>query len=266
MLTNPLSQETAREISALHPDGDRFYRLFNPAFPLEVLTPISIEESEKICQLKKTMSMSIDLREALDGLPWEILPRIGVFNSQSVWSRVQVSDAYSRFQQTGHLIWAIKQPQPTPNSLLLNHWSQTVMCITEYDRMQGARGFEVTPGISGSLVDEAARQYVFWPPSSLEMELRDQKWQVCAVSDNILNGEVISLLPAEMPKSPWELIFLCLISSQDEKTKQTFFDTGLSPRQGLIAYLRLLESVLKRTEILDGVPDYRKIKEKDLIL
>ena len=47
---------------------------------------------------------------------------------------------------------------------------------------------------------------------------------------------------------------------------QALFDTGISPRQGFIAYLRLLRQVLSRTKVFDGVDDYRKIIEKEITL
>jgi hypothetical protein len=55
------------------------------------------------------------------------------------------------------------------------------------------------------------------------------------VSDNIANGEVFTALPDVMVKSAWELIFLLLISpEQNEDIYQALFDTGLCPRQGNI--------------------------------
>jgi hypothetical protein len=52
-----------------------------------------------------------------------------------------------------------------------------------------------------------------------------------------------------MKKAPWELIFLLLTSQGDKKTLQA-----------------LLESAQRRSEAFDGIPDYRKIKERDLVL
>ena len=105
-----------------------------------------------------------------------------------------------------------------------------------------------------------------WPPAALDIELREKKWQPCMASENILNGEVLRLLSPDMSKGAWELLFLLLTPSTDEKSLQALLDTGLSPRQGFIAYLRLLESALRRSESFDDIPDYRKIKERDLVL
>ena len=143
----------------------------------------------------------------------------------------------------------------------MNHWTQQAIYITNYSPLIGAQGIELAPGRPTE-----PRTVFEWPPMALDIEFHEKKWQPVIVSNNILNGEILSLLPSEMKKSPWELIFLLLISSNDKKTIQTLLDTGLSPRQGLFAYLRLLGAALKRSETFDDIPDYRKIQEKDLIM
>ena len=103
----------------------------------------------------------------------------------------------------------------------------------------------------------------------LEFELTEKasRWQPVRVSDNIASGEVFSSLPGMMTKAPWELIFLLLLSKeQHSDTLQALFDTGLCPRQGLIAYIRLLEQVQQRAESWEGVPTHRKITEFEIFL
>ena len=103
----------------------------------------------------------------------------------------------------------------------------------------------------------------------LEFELTEKasRWQPVRVSDNIASGEVFSTLPGVMTKAPWELIFLLLLSKeQHSETLQALFDTGLCPRQGLIAYIRLLEQVQQRAESWEGVPSHRKITEFEIFL
>ena len=105
--------------------------------------------------------------------------------------------------------------------------------------------------------------------NSLEFELTEKasRWQPVRVSDNIASGEVFSTLPGVMTKAPWELIFLLLLSKeQHSETLQALFDTGLCPRQGLIAYIRLLEQVQQRAESWEGVPSHRKITEFEIFL
>ena len=140
------------------------------------------------------------------------------------------------------------------------------MLLTEYDQERGAKGYEIR-GQSGAV------DFFSWPPLALELELTEAstRWQVhplrthaprrgnpsithhrvCShlsqpvrVSENIASGEVLSSLPPMMAKSAWELIFLLLVSpEEDADVYQALFDTGLCPRQGLIAYIRLLEQV-----------------------
>jgi hypothetical protein len=70
-----------------------------------------------------------------------------------------------------------------------------------------------------------------------------------------------------MKKAPWELLLLLLINPDERPdAMQALFDTGLCPRQGLIAYMRLLEQVMLRSEAWEGLPSYRKIIEKDIVI
>lgn len=51
-----------------------------------------------------------------------------------------------------------------------------------------------------------------------------------------------------------------------DAVRQALLDTGLSPRRGLIAYLRLLSKVVQRGAVIDDIPDYRTIREQEVIL
>jgi len=59
-----------------------------------------------------------------------------------------------------------------------------VQHVTEYDPKIGAKGYEVTPGLSGTLVNPSTRKEVIWPPYALELELRERKWQVLAAAES----------------------------------------------------------------------------------
>ena len=99
------------------------------------------------------------------------------------------------------------------------------------------------------------------------MTEKSSRWQAVRVSDNIASGEVFATLPSVMTKAPWELIFLLLLSPDEHaETLQALFDTGLCPRQGLIAYIRLLDQVQQREESWEGVPAHRKIMEYEIFL
>lgn len=143
----------------------------------------------------------------------------------------------------------------------MNHWSQQAILITDYSLTGGATGIELLAGTGV----QGGNTYI-WPPAALDMEYKQRKWQAVLASDNIYNGNILSLLSTDMKKGAWELLFLLITSSTDTKTLNALLDTGLSPRQGFIAYLRLLEAALKRSEAFNDIPDYRKIKERDLVL
>jgi len=245
-----------------HADGESFLRLFHPAFPMKILEPLSIDAAEEFVNVKRSVSMEgSDMDEVLQsGLPWEVLPKLGINDFHGVWSKNQTSSAYDKYRHTGHIVWAAKTSKLQPNCVLLNHWKQEAILLTEYSPSEGARGVTLVPGAGG-----IGQEYV-WPSASLDIELKEKRWQPVLVSENILNGEILSYLALDMKKGPWELIFLLMTPSSDEKTLQALLGTGLSPRQGLIAYLRLLEGAARRTETFDEIPDYRKIKEQQLIL
>ena len=147
----------------------------------------------------------------------------------------------------------------------MNHWKQEVYFLTEYDSDRGAKGFELNHRTLSR--SSPSTELISWPPLALEIEIQQGKWQPVWASENILSGEVLGQLPPDLPKATWELIFLLLISPQkDAAVFQALLDTGLSPRQGLIAYLRLLNKVMERTEANEDTPPYRQIIEKEIIL
>lgn len=234
-------------------------RLFHPAFPLEVLNPVSRELSEELAHVRSVLrgaDSGDDWLSSSSGLPWMLLPSIGIrSDSQVVWSRREITDAWERNRHLSQEVWAQKLDKPEKGCVLLDHWRQVAVFLTEYDARTGARGYEIR-GQTGTT------DFISWPPLALETELVDKRWQLVRVSDNLKSGNVFQLLPPQMPKAAWELVFLLLLEpSQHSEELQALFDTGLSPRQGLIAYMRLLQQVLKRSENLDDVPSWRKITE-----
>ena len=325
------------------PDVQNFAgaRIFHPAFPNLITQSVSIEEANNMEVVRKMFSSS-DIVPDFSGLPWKILPSLGISDKQDLWSKSQILDAYEKNRHQGHLVWwdltsvvllntedgkqittriltvladlnptssmfidliydhnqfiyrAHKLDKPEKGCILLNHWSQRAVLLTDYDLERGAKGYEVRSQ-SGSV------SFMSWPPLSwvlssfviilklpttvfycvthsfpisffsirLEFEMTEKasRWQAVRVSDNIASGEVFSSLPGVMTKAPWELIFLLLLSKeQHADTLQALFDTGLCPRQGLIAYIRLLEQVQQRAESWEGVPNHRKITEFEIFL
>lgn len=234
-------------------------RIFHPAFPLSLLKPLTdreVDEITKVREILKTSTSGDDFSStASTGLPWRPLPFIGISDNQCVWSSKEIRDAFERNKHTGHIVWAEKLNKPAKGCILINNWNQKAIYLAEYDPQQGARGYEIR-------AHSGVTEFINWPPLALEMELAEKKWQPVKVSDNIANGTVLRLLPKEMPKAPWELILLLLLHPETHAAElQALFDTGLSPKQGLIAYMRLIDQVTKRAQSFDDVPDYRKITE-----
>jgi hypothetical protein len=247
-----------KSILEKNPNG---LRLFHPAFPNNVNNPLNAAEADEIIRLRTLLGSNLPSKDDLNSLPWLPLPTVGLSSTQpekELWSRSEVNEVFERYKHTGFLIWAYKVNKIEKGVSLLNHWKQSAIHITEFGPDTGAKANEMKSNYSSI-------KYITWPPLALEMELDQDKWQPVVVSPNIASGEIFSYLPEEMPKAPWELILLCLISKSSEpETYQALFDTGLSPKQGLIAYLRLLEAVQLRLEQFEGVPSYRKIHEKTL--
>jgi len=236
-------------------------RIFHPAFPNFVTESVSLQDANALATTKHLLSSS-DIRPNYAGLPWKVFPSIGISDEQHLWSKSQICDAYEKNKYQGFLVWAHKIDKPEKGCILLNHWSQKAILLTDYDVDIGAKGYEVKS-------NTGAVNFFNWPPLALELEMTEKtsRWQAVRVSENIASGEVYSSLPSMMAKAPWELIFLLLLSKeQHAETLQALFDTGLCPRQGLIAYIRLLEQVQYRAESWEDIPKHRKITEDEVVL
>lgn len=241
-------------------------RLFHPSFPLKFKSVLSSQEVENLQELKKKSNnkSSLPSDDQLKRLPWKTLPEIGISASldKDIFSAKEIDDCFETEKSNGHIVWAKKLKNPRKGCLLLNHWSQQVVLVTEYDRERGAQGYEV---VLGQAPEEA--RYLVWPPFTLEMEVANSQWQPVEVSENILSGEIFRYFPTQMSTAPWEFVFMLLLSDEqgvDAELYQSLFDTGLSPKQGLIAYMRLLGLMTQRAEIWQDIPSYRKVFETEI--
>jgi hypothetical protein len=115
---------------------------------------------------------------------------IGIQDFQGVWSKTQIQMAFEKFRHTGDIVWSVKTNVLQPNCVLLNHWSQQAILLTDYTFAGGARGVELVPstGVQGGNVYE-------WPSAALDLELTQKKWQPCLVSENIISGQILSMFP-----------------------------------------------------------------------
>lgn len=238
-------------------------RVFHPAFPNFLTQSVASEEIQRLINVKEMLRQSRDEQPSdFSLLPWKVFPALGINDLQVVFSKSQIEESYEKHKHNGYFLWAEKLEKPEKGCILLNHWSQKAILLSEYDVERGARGYELRS--SSGTVDS-----FIWPPLALEHELTEKntRWQPVRVSDNIANGEVFTALPDVMVKSAWELIFLLLISPEkNEDIYQALFDTGLCPRQGLIAYIRLLQQVQHRAEAWEGIPYNLKIKEREVLM
>jgi len=253
------------KIQRLLETNPRGLRLFHPAFPLELIKPLSIEEADDLLRIQQAIAPQSEqfFQAEFQKLPWFVFPRFGVSESKVTLSKTEVDLIYEKTKYLGQLIWSHKLEKPESGSLLVSHWDKRLMFLTEYDPERGAKGFEIGPNMP-SLYD---RPIFSWPPLTLEYEIVKKYWQPIAVSENLLSTDLHRLLPAQMPHSLWEIIFLTLTNAQDTpKVYEALFDTGISPRRGLIAYLKLLQKVDQRTEAFNGIPEYRQIIERDILL
>lgn len=250
---------------AAHPDGKAMYRLFHPAFPLEILKPYDEKAVERLMNVKSSLPPSPgseEMTKNLKGLPWAVMPSLGVTTGQEVWSKSEIQHNFEKNAHQGVFVWAHKLNEVEKGCLIVNHWKKMVVRVTSYDKQRGARGVEICPGGSEG-------RGLVWPPLSLEMELRERHWQPIAVAPELFS-HVFPGLPLSMEFSPWEVILVLLLSGEDngphKEELQALFDTGLSPRQGFIAYLRLLTQVTERAGLWEGVPEYRRIREEEMSL
>lgn len=243
--------------------NNAIFKIFHPAFPLKLKDSISYDEAIHYLDIQSKFRASAigaedEPREvpAYKGLPWRVLPEIGLSGEKDTLSKKGIENAWEKSRHRGSLVWAYKLKYAEAGCFLLNHWKQQVVYVEEYDIATGARGYEV------SLHSETPMN---WPPLTLEREILERKWQPVQASENLKGKEITKMLPTKMSKSPWEIIFSLLISAETHpEMYQALYDTGLSPKQGLFAYMRLLDQILLRTEDLDDLPSYRKIFESDL--
>lgn len=262
-MTSPsLIDNSVDEWRRCHDFNAEGVRLFNPSFPSKIRKSLSATEVEEVIRVREILGadMVSTVPSPLEKLPWKALPLIKIVNQdRDTWSKSEIDEAYEKFKHTGYIVWAHKLAKPEKGCLLMNHWQQKLIYVVDYDYSKGTKGYEITIGNNNNY------NSVIWPPLALESEISKNLWQPVRCSQNINNGSIFSYFPAQMTKAPWELVFLLLINDKDNaESIQALFDTGLCPKQGFIAYLRLLDQIQLRTEEFEGIPSYRQITENEL--
>ncbi len=161
-------------------------RLFHPSYPLSLLDVVSEDEASSIIKIKRLNGIGSTTAEGVEPtmpLPWKSFPELGISPEAFVSSK-NILDSYERQKHQGYFIWARKLEKPRNNCVLVNHWSQRVIHLTQYSVTDGAVGYDLTSSVDNDL--RAAQ--MTWPPLSLEFEMTANKWQAVEVSENLING------------------------------------------------------------------------------
>lgn len=162
-------------------------RLFHPSYPLSLLDVVSEEEASSIMKVKRLNGIVTTTAEGIEPatvpLPWKPFPELGISPEAFVSSK-NILDLYERQKHQGYFLWARKLEKPRINCVLVNHWSQRVVHLTQYSVTDGAVGYDLTSSADNDL--RAAQ--MTWPPLALEFEMTANKWQAVEVSENLING------------------------------------------------------------------------------
>lgn len=163
-------------------------RLFHPSYPLSLLEVVSEEEAASILKVKRLNGVGSTTAEGVEPatvpLPWKPFPELGISPEAFVSSK-NILDSYERQKHRGYFLWARKLEKPRTHCVLVNHWSQRVVHLTQYSVTDGAVGYDLTSSVDNDL---RAAQMMTWPPLALEFEMTANKWQAVEVSDNLING------------------------------------------------------------------------------
>eukprot|EP01039_Chlorochromonas_danica_P001002 gene1000-1088_t len=267
MMTQVGIDSRLNQCLTLNPSG---IRIFHPAFPTKVTQPLTAEDLARLLHMKRTLTSHHHegFQKDFSKLPWPLLPEIGIKSSQSqILSKTAVEDLYEQTKHLGFLIWAHRLSRPETGCLLLNHWRQEIVFLSLYDPYVGAKGHLIHLSHGGMGAKQSEEQVYQWPVLGLEREIVNGHWLPVRASDHLLSAELLHVLPPSMSKALWELVLLCLLTPQKEEEElQLLLDTGLSPEKGLFAYIRLLNKVIERSELFDGVPEHLLITEREIAI
>lgn len=93
-----------KEISTKNPNG---IRIFHPAFPSQILTPISQAEVQNIVRVKELtgfLDQKLDI-SSIPQLPWKIFPEIGISESTNFKSKSELLELYEKNRHQGEFVW-----------------------------------------------------------------------------------------------------------------------------------------------------------------
>jgi hypothetical protein len=83
-------------------------RLFQPAYPLSLLNPISKEEATNILRVKEltdSLEENINSVKTSAKYPWNAFPKLGIPDSNLIMSRSEIDNSYEKSRHLGQFIW-----------------------------------------------------------------------------------------------------------------------------------------------------------------
>lgn len=104
VLASIASNPKVQKLLTTNPRG---LRLFHPAFPLELIKPISVEEADDFIRIQQAIApQSVQFYQTeFQRLPWFVFPRIGVPDTQVFLSKNDVRLIFEKTKPLGQLIW-----------------------------------------------------------------------------------------------------------------------------------------------------------------
>ena len=96
--------DTIQEILHKNPSG---LRIFHPAFPSQVLNPISQTVAQNIFRVKEltgSVDNPFDLTN-IPELPWKIFPEVGITDSTNFKSKSDLLELYEINRHKGQFVW-----------------------------------------------------------------------------------------------------------------------------------------------------------------
>ena len=79
-------------------------RIFHPAFPNLLTHSVDQSDVDDLETVRRLLSSSNTLPD-YSGLPWKVLPSLGISDGQNLWSKSQIFAAYEKTRHLGHVVW-----------------------------------------------------------------------------------------------------------------------------------------------------------------
>lgn len=104
VLTSVASNPKVQRLLTTNPRG---LRLFHPAFPLELIKPVSVADADEFIRIQQAIAPQSEqfYQNEFQRLPWFVFPRVGVPDAQVFLSKVEVQSIFEKTKHLGQLIW-----------------------------------------------------------------------------------------------------------------------------------------------------------------